>query len=421
MSWNSRLSRFWKNLGPGLVTGAADNDPSAITTYAIAGAHFGFALSWLLLWILPFMIAIQNMCARIGALSGCGLAGNMRKHYPAWLLAIAVGSIVVANTLNVGADIYGMAGAINLLIPGISIQVTAILMSIFIMTMVIVLRYRHIEMLFKWFSISLLVYGVALVLVRPDWLTLAWHVLIPTIVPTRAYLLTAFAVLGTTLSPYLYFWQASQEAEELRQDRPSIRVCKFRPVHRGMLGTIGLDTKIGMIASNLISFFILSLMASVVWTGTGGAELTTLRDAANALQPFAGRYAFLLFTLGIISSGLLAIPVLAGSAAYALSEMMGWPASIDKPFNRARPFYLVMVGSVVVSMVVPFLGITPVQALLWSAIIMGLSAPLLIGLVVHMAKNPDIVGPHKSSLPVHTLGLGALFFLLTGSLFVIFS
>jgi Mn2+/Fe2+ NRAMP family transporter len=188
-----------------------------------------------------------------------------------------------------------------------------------------------------------------------------------------------------------------------------------------MLGTIGLDTKIGMITSNFISFFVMSLLASVIWNTGHATELTSLRDAAAALEPFAGHYAYLLFTLGIISSGLLAIPVLAGSAAYALSEMMGWQASIDKPFNRARPFYLVMVGSVVVSMIVPFLGITPVQALLYSAIIMGISAPLLIGLVVHMAKNPNIIGPHKSSLPVHTLGLGALFFLLTGTLFVLFS
>jgi NRAMP (natural resistance-associated macrophage protein)-like metal ion transporter len=421
MTLKTKLLYYWKNLGPGLVTGAADNDPSAIATYATAGAQFGFALSWMLLWILPFMIAIQNMCARIGALSGCGLAGNIRKHYPAWLLFLAVGSILIANTLNIGADMYGMSAAVNLMVPFVPVQVAAVVMSVLIMAMVIFLRYRQIEMFFKWFALSLFVYGVALVLVRPDWLTIAWHMLIPTIIPSRAFLLTAFAVLGTTLSPYLYFWQASQEAEELKQDRPGIRVCKFRPVHKGMLGTIGMDTKVGMIASNFISFFILSLLASVIWNTGHATQLTTLREAAIALEPFAGQYAFHLFTLGIISSGLLAIPVLAGSAAYALSEMMGWPASIDKPFNRARPFYLVMVGSVIVSMIVPFVGITPVQALLWSAIIMGITAPLLIGLVVHMAKNPAIVGPHRSSIPVHTLGLGAMFFLLTGTLFVLFS
>ncbi len=421
MTLRDKLAQYWKNLGPGLVTGAADNDPSAIATYAIAGARFGFALSWLLLWILPFMIAIQNMCARIGALSGCGLAGNIRKHYPGWVLALAVGSIVIANTLNIGADMYGMAGAVNLLLPSVPIEAAAIAMSVIIMVMVIVLRYRQIEMFFKWFALSLFVYGIALVLVRPDWFTIAWRTLVPTVIPSRDFLLTAFAVLGTTLSPYLYFWQASQEAEELKLDRPHIRICKFRPVHHGMLAAIGLDTKFGMIASNLISFFIISLMASVIWNTGGTTEIASLRDAAVALEPFAGKYAFLLFTLGIISAGLLAIPVLAGSAAYALSEMMGWQASIDKPFNRVRPFYLVMVGAVVVGMIVPFLGITPVQALFWSAIAMGISSPLLIGLVVHMAKNPDIVGPHRSSLPVHTLGIGALFFLLTGTLFVLFS
>lgn len=421
MTLRKKISRFWNSLGPGLVTGAADNDPAAITTYAIAGAQFGFSMSWLLLWVLPFMISIQNMCARIGALSGCGLAGNIKKHYPAWILILAVGSIIIANTLTIGANVYGMAGAVNLLLPDVPIQFAAIAMAVVIMILVIVLRYRQIEMIFKWFAMSLLVYGAALILVQPDWFTLTWHLIIPTVIPSRAFVLTAFAVVGTTLSPYLYFWQASQEAEELKQDHPGIRVCKFRPVHRGMLSAISLDTRIGMITSNLISFFVMSLMASVIWNTGGATELATLRDAAVALEPFAGEYAYLLFTLGIISSGLLAIPVLAGSAAYALSEMMGWQASIDKPFNRARPFYLVMVGSVVISMVVPFLGISPVQAMFWSAIVMGLSAPLLIGLVVHMARNPEIVGPHRSSLPVHTLGVGALFFLLTGSLYVIFS
>jgi Mn2+/Fe2+ NRAMP family transporter len=226
--------------------------------------------------------------------------------------------------------------------------------------------------------------------------------------------------LGTSLSPYLYFWHASQEAEEVHQQHPGYRVCRFRPLGRGALGQIDLDTKLGMISSNLISFFIVALMAQTIWRA-GAGDLTTLRQAAEALEPLAGQYAAVLFTLGIIGAGVLAIPVLAGSAAYALSEAMGWQASLDKPFSRARAFYLVMITAVVMSLVIPFTGITVVQALFWTAVINGLIAPVLLGLVVHMANNPNIVGTRTSSLPVHALGVGAMFLMLTGTLFVIFS
>lgn len=419
MGIRARIGRFWRALGPGLITGAADNDPSGIATYSIAGARFGVSPLWLLLWVLPFMIAIQNMCARIGALSGCGLAGNMKRHYPAWLLGLVAVSLIGANTFNVGADIYGMAGALNLVIP-INIQLMAILMSGAIIILVITLRYRTIERIFKWFALSLFVYGVALVITRPDW----WHLIRNTLVPSfqldRTYIFTLFAMLGTTISPYLFFWQASQEAEDIRQDRPGLKVCKYRTVHPGILANISLDTRIGMTASNLISFFILSLTATTIFRA-GGSELTTLRDAAAALQPLAGPYAFALFAIGIVGSGLLAIPVLAGSAAYVVSEVMGWPASLDKPFNRARQFYLVMVAAVAIGMLLPFVGISPVQALYWAAIINGMIAPLLIMLIVHMARNPKIVGPHRSAHHIHGLGVAALFVVLTGALFVILS
>ncbi|MCC6405183.1 MAG: divalent metal cation transporter [Candidatus Yanofskybacteria bacterium] len=414
-----KLLRFWKALGPGIITGAADNDPSGITTYSIAGARFGTAPLWILLYILPFMIAIQNMCARIGALSGCGLAGNIRRHYPAGLLAIVAVALVAANIFNVGADIYGMAGALNLIIP-LDIRLLGTLMAIAIMALVITLRYRHIESIFRWFAISLFVYGIALFLVNPDWMTIARSLLIPVWTNGDAFFLTLFAMMGTTISPYLFFWQASQEAEDVRQDRPTLRVCKFRTVRPGILHQIELDTRLGMIASNLVSFFIVSLTASTIFTA-GSDDITTLRDAALALKPLAGEYAFILFALGVVGSGLLAIPVLAGSAAYVVAEFMGWSASLDKPFNRARQFYLVMVGAVAVGMLMPFLGMTPVQALYWAAIINGMIAPPLIMLIIHMANNPDIVGPHRSSAPVHYLGVIAMMLMLTGTLFVVFS
>lgn len=413
------IQRFWRALGPGIITGAADNDPSGIATYSIAGARFGTGTLWVMLWVLPFMIAIQNMCARIGALSGCGLAGNIKRHYPSWLLAIVATSLLGANIFNVGADIYGMAGAINLLIP-INIQLLAILMSGAIIFIVIKLRYRQIERIFKWFALSLFVYGVALVIVGPEWPHLILNTLIPTFRLDRTFIFTVFAMLGTTISPYLFFWQASQEAEDVRQDRPGLKVCKYRTVHKGVLANISMDTRIGMSVSNLISFFIISLTAVTIFQA-GGADIETLRDAALALQPLAGQYAFLLFALGILGSGLLAIPVLAGSAAYVVAELMGWPASLDKAFNRARQFYIVMVAAVAIGMLLPFIGITPIEALYWAAIINGLTAPLLIMLIIHMARNPNIVGPHHSAHHIHGLGIAALFVVLTGAIFVILS
>lgn len=419
MHIRTRIGKFWRALGPGLITGAADNDPSGIATYSIAGARFGMGTLWVMLWVLPFMIAIQHMCARIGALSGCGLAGNMKRHYPTWLLGIVAVALIGANTFNVGADIYGMAGALNLIIP-INIQLLAILVSVGIMVLVITLRYRTIELIFKWFALSLFIYGVALVLVHPDWLRLIRATVIPTLHIDRTFIFTIFAMLGTTISPYMFFWQASQEAEDIRQDRPGLKVCKYRTIHPGTLSNISLDNRIGMTASNLISFFIVSLTATTIFRA-GGADITTLREAALALQPLAGQYAFVLFALGLVGSGLLAIPVLSGAAAYVVAEVMGWPASLDKPFNRARQFYLVMVASVAIGMLLPFVGISPIQALFWAAIINGLIAPFLIMLIVHMARNPAIVGPHHSPRHIHGLGIAALFVVLTGAVFVILS
>lgn len=414
-----KLQRFWKSLGPGMITGAADDDPSGILTYSLAGAQFGAVGLWILLYILPFMIAVQGMCARIGALTGCGLAANIKRHYPRWVLLIAAVSLVAANVFNIGADIYGMAGALNLVIP-FNIQLMAILMSLLMLTLVIKLRYRQIERMFKWFGLSLFVYGIALVIVHPDWTTIFWHTLIPHVMPGREFLITMFAVLGTTISPYLFFWQASEEAEDVDMDRPHFRVCKYRMVRPGLLAQVDRDTNIGMVISNLISFFIMSLTAATVFRA-GGAQLATLRDAAQVLAPLAGPYAFALFAVGLVGSGLLAIPVLAGSAAYVVAELMGWPASLDRPFNRARQFYIVMVAAVALGMFMPFIGISPIQALFWTAIINGLIAPLLIALIIHMAHNPAIVGPHEVHWPSYVFGIGALFLMLTGTVFMIIS
>ncbi len=414
-----QLRKFWKRLGPGLITGAADDDPSAIMAYTQAGAQYGNSMLWTLLFTLPFMIVFQEMSARIGALSGCGLAGNIKRHYPGWLLVFIAGIIVITNTLNVGANIYGMAGALNLLLP-FPVEALAIVLSAVVLIMAVTLRYEQITRVFKWLSITLFAYVFAFVLVRADWSQVLFHTLIPTLQPNKQFFITLFAVVGATLSPYLYFWQASEEAEDVRQKRPRLRVCTFRPVRPSEFRRIEWDVKVGMIFSNVISFFIMALAAATLFhAGAGNVE--TLREAAEALKPLAGEYAYLLFTAGILGVGLLSLPVLAGSIGYVLSELMDWRGSLDKKFFDAKEFYLAIILSVVVGLLIPFFGITPVQALFYTAVLNGLISPILILMILHMSSNPNIVGPHVTKRPGHVLAHLGFFIMLTGAVFVVLS
>jgi Mn2+/Fe2+ NRAMP family transporter len=365
------------------------------------------------------MIALQNMCARIGAVSGCGIAGNLRRYYPVWILIPACALLIAANIFNVGANVYGMAGALSLFLP-LDVRFIAVGTSAVVLALTIFLRYRTLAAIFKWLALSLFVYVIALAFVHIDWRAALWHTLIPTLAPNREMIILLFAILGTTISPYMFFWQASQEAEEVHGDRGPLKICRYQTVHPGMLARASRDTHIGMTISNVISFAIIALTAATVYR-PGGTELQTLADAAVALEPVAGPYATLLFAIGLFSAGLLCIPVLAGSAAYVVAELRGWPASLDRPFNRAPQFYAVMAVAVLIGLILPWTGLSVVEALFYTALINGIAAPLLIMLVVHMAKNPDIVGPHRSHAVVHSLGISALFFMTAGALFVILS
>ncbi len=411
----SKIKRLWRALGPGFITGASDNDIAGIGTYTIAGAKTGNGLLWVLLFILPFMIAIQEMSARIGALSGCGLAGNIKTHYPRWLLIIAATMIVVANVFNVGSNLYGMAGALNLVLP-VPIAMLAIGTSVVVLILIIKLRYQQIVSIFKWVALTLFAYVFAFLFVEADWMSMLKHTIIPSFHVNRQSLLILFALIGTTISPYLYFWQASEEAENVRERRPRIRVCKFRTVAPGTLQKLALDTKLGMVFSNFISFFIVALASATLFKGGGNIE--TLRDAASALHPIAGEYAYLLFTVGLIGSGLLSIPVLAGSAAYVLSELFNWKGSFDKSFLEAKEFYIAIMLSIVVGLLMPLVGITPLQALFYTGIINGLIAPILIFMIIHMSNNPNIVGEHRSKVHTNYLGYASFAIMLAGSIFV---
>ncbi len=395
-SLKKKIKKIWRGIGPGLVTGASDNDPSGIATYSIAGAKFGYASIWTMLYILPLMIAVQDMAARIGISSSCGLAGNIKKYYSKGLLIFIAILIMSSNIFNIGADVAGMAAAIELLTPG-STKIISIIIVIFILYLIVTLSYKKISMIFKWLSLSLLVYVVAGFIAIDDWPRIIFKTLIPSLKFSKDYMIMIVAIAGTTISPYLAFWQASEEAEEKKiKSGNRIKVCKFRIVTKNELRHTRRETAMGMFFSNFVGFFIIAMTGSVIF-GAGINGIETIEEAAKALQPLAGQYAYLLFTLGIVSAGLLAIPILAGSAAYVLAEMFGWEASLDKPFNKAKEFYIVVIISTALGLLIPYIGISPIKALFYTAISHGIVAPVLIGTLIHMANNPKIVGPNRTS------------------------
>lgn len=408
---SNKLKKFWKSIGPGLITGASDDDPSGIVTYTVAGSKLGTNAVWTMLYILPLMISVQEMSARIGISSRCGLTGNIKRYYSKTLLIFISSLIIISNTFNIGADVFGMAAAIELFTPK-STTMLSWLVVILIISLIIILPYRKIVTIFKWLAFSLFGYVFAGFFVINDWPRIIWQTIIPSFSFSRDNLLILVAIFGTTISPYMAFWQASEEAEEEKLKKPKNKtkpmICEYKLVTKNELKRAMNDTKIGMFFSNFIGFFIIALTGSVLFNaGVGGIE--TIKEAAEALRPLAGDYAYVLFSLGVISAGLLAIPILAGSSAYVLSEIFNWGGGLDKPFSKAKEFYLVIIVSVLIGLAIPYFGISPVQALLWTSIIHGIIAPFLIAALLHMANNPAIVGPNTNKKGANLMGYFTLF------------
>ncbi|MEK7604102.1 MAG: divalent metal cation transporter [Patescibacteria group bacterium] len=400
-----KLKKLWKSLGPGLITGASDDDPSGIITYAAAGARLGFTAIWTMLYTLPLMIVIQEMSARIGISSSCGLTGNIKKYYSKTLLFFISTLIVVSNTFNIGADVYGMASAIELLTPG-STHLLSWLIVILILMLMVILPYKKIATIFKWLALALFAYVIAGLMLIDNWPLILKHLLIPTLPFNKEGILIIVAILGTTISPYIAFWQASEEAEERKIDNNTDGkpiVCEYRIVTKNELRKTVSDTRIGMFFSNFIGFFIIALTASALFNA-GINNVENVKDIAEALRPLAGDYAYLLFTIGVISAGLLAIPILAGSSAYVMSEIFGWSSGLDQPFSKAKEFYAVIIISTILGMTIPYFGISAVKALIWTAIIHGIVAPFLIAILLHMANNPAIVGPNVNKKVTNFIG-----------------
>jgi NRAMP (natural resistance-associated macrophage protein)-like metal ion transporter len=382
------LRRCFAVLGPGLITGAADDDPSGISTYSVAGAAYGYATLWIALLTFPLMAAIQLMCARLGMVTGRGLAAAVRTYYPRWVLWGACSILVVTNVINIGADLGGMSEATQL-ITGIRSLIWIPFYAFFILGLLFWTSYNLIAKIFKWLTLVLFAYVFASFYAYVDWRKALAVTFVPHLEWSRGFLAVLMAILGTTISPYLFFWQAAEEVEEERAKGRTLAQSKGATT--GDLRTARADTIAGMFFSNFIMYFIILTTAATLHAH-GKTEITTARQAAEALRPLAGNGSYLLFTLGLIGTGMLGVPVLVGSCAYAIAEGAVWRGSMaDKP-RSARKFYAVMAVAMALGLVLNYLGFNAVRMLFWSAVINGLLAPPLILLVIRLTSNHKVMG-----------------------------
>lgn len=392
---------FVKRLGPGLVTGAADDDPSGIATYSQVGAQFGYGLAWTMLFSLPLMMAIQAVAARIGCVTGRGIAHNLRRHYPPWLLRGVVLLLVIANVVNLGADLGAMGAALGLLIGGPE-HLYPLLFAVACIGLETFMSYARYAGVLKWATLSLFAYvGVAFAAQIP-WGTALTGLLVPRLNFGAAEAMALVAVLGTTISPYLFFWQAGQEVEELR--RRHIKPLCIAPRTAGAeLARIRTDTMVGMTVSNIIAVFIIFAAAATLHA-SGVTDIQTSAQAAEALRPVAGPFAFALFAAGIIATGMLAVPVLAGSAAYGVSEAFNWTEGLDRKPREAKAFYATIAVATLGGVALNATALDPVKALYWSAVVNGVLAAPLMAVMMTIAGNPRIMGRLTLRLPMRVAG-----------------
>lgn len=411
------FSKKFKQIGPGFITGAADDDPSGVATYSIAGAQYGYKLNWLTLFLLPAMIVIQDMCGRIGLLSGTGLAGVIKKYYSKKLAWTAVTLLIFANIINIGADLGIIASSLDMLF-GWHFGITLFFVSVGIVGLEIFLPYKKYSEYLKWLGLSLLVYVVTAFMVKQDWKEIFNNFLVPHIEYKLEYLMTIVGFLGTTISPYLFFWQASDEIEEEivegkikdfgQQPRKSLKAIK----------RMNFDTIVGMVFSNLMTFFIVITTAATLHAN-GIFNIETPQQAAMALKPLAGDFAYLLFALGIIGIGLQAIPVLAGSVAYGIAELLNISEGLSKDFIQAKGFYLVIALATVTGALINFLGINTIQALYYAAIVNGIVAVPLIAIIIRLSSDQRVVGKYKTNFLGKIIGWATFLFMLIAVILMI--
>jgi NRAMP (natural resistance-associated macrophage protein)-like metal ion transporter len=413
------IKKFFKLLGPGFITGASDDDPAGVATYSLTGSIFGLTQLWLAPFCLPLMIAVQDVCGRIGLVTGKGLAGVIRRHYSKQLLYAVVVLLLIANTINIGANLGAMAESAQLLLPPVPFVALLILMTAVSLFMQVFIPYTRYVKYLKWLAFTLLAYILASLLVQPDWREVLYYTFIPHFTNNREYVLNVVAFLGTSISPYLFFWQASEEVEEELEAHKLRRMGVGEPrVTKRDLTNLNRDTMIGMFFSQLVAWFIVIATGSTLYTA-GIHEITSATEAAKALQPVAGSYAFVLFALGIISTGLLAVPVLAGSGAYAVSETFRWNEGLSQKVQRAKGFYGVIALSMLAGFIMNFVGINAFQALYYSAVVNGIiAAPLLIA-ILFISNNRDIMGQRVNSLLLNIMCIITIFVMTAASILLL--
>lgn len=423
-----RIKKFFATLGPGLITGASDDDPSGIATYSQAGAKFGFATLWTALITFPLMAAIQEMCARIGLVTSVGLTTTLKAHYPKWLLYLMLLFSVPAIILNIGADIAGMGAVAHLVIPAVAPMAFSVIFTVTLLVIIIYLPYKKIVAVLKYLCVSILLYIAVPFFTHPDWLSVLKSAFIPILHLNRDFIEILVAILGTTISPYLFFWQVTMEAEDVKSSRQLIlarrrlfkspeekRQSKVKETNMIMLliRKMQLDVNLGMFLSNFVMFFIILATGSALFSH-GITQIDTVEQAAKALAPVAGKASYLIFSLGVIGTGFLAIPVLSGSLSYIVSETFGWKGTLDKRFTQAKPFYAIIIASLFIGLLINYIGLSPIKALYYTAVLYGLTSPVLIAIVMHIANNKKIMKLNINGMLSNILGTTA-FILMTAA------
>jgi len=403
MKKNKRLGSVffesWKKLGPGLVTGASDDDPSGIATYTQAGAAYGLSTLWTALIAFPLMAAIQQMCARIGLVTTHGLTGTLKKHYPRAVLYLMLLFSFPAIIMNIGADIAAMGAVGNLLFPAVDAGYFSVLSTIILLGLMIYLPYQRIASVLKYLCIVMLVYFIVPFLYRQDFAEILKATFIPDVKPDRKFLAIIVGILGTTISPYLFFWQASVEVEE--------STARHLIVNKKLIHQINKDIDFGMAVSGFVMYFIILTAGTVLFKG-GINQIDTVEQAALALKPLAGNLAYLLFAAGVIGTGLIAIPVLSGSISYIITETFGWEQGLGKKFHEAKAFYMIIALSLLLGLSLNYMGITPIESLIYTAVLYGLTAPVLIAMILHIANNKKIMGRNVNGWITNSIGFAAL-------------
>ncbi len=397
----AKWRRWLEVLGPGLITGASDDDPSGISTYSVAGATAGFSMLWLVLITTPMMSVVQGMCARIGMVTGLGFATNMRRRLPLWLVYSLGSAVIGANVLNAGADLEGMAASAQL-VAGLPQWIWILLFGGTLLVFQVFFSYRKIFAVVKWLTLSLFAYVITAFVVHANWLDVLRHLILPQVSLTSTWITTALAVLGTTITPYLFFWQTCLTVEEEKaMGRETVR--ERRGATDEEIADAHLDINTGMIFSNAVAFFII-VTTAVTLNAHGITNIQSAQDAAKALEPLAGKFAYLLFTLGMVGTGLLAIPALIGSAAYVAAESFEWKTGLDLPLRRAPGFYGALVIGMLIAMIIGFARFNPIAALFWCAVINGIVAVPLLAVLVHFASDKHSMGKWRSSLAARIWG-----------------